>query len=211
MKFIVTFLIILSSTLSYGQTFEGYSEKRDYHCLLQIKPDSSITYIYDRDQNGTYAEYVGKIRKLTDSTYKIKAALMIGQYYMKSFYKDTLYIRLDPKIARTLDKIEVEYADKKSRKLFQGYDQKGQPIPLLKIPIDQELFNSNKGTDYVTITVNRKNRITGEWVSFTIPYGSAASITKGREIDFTVKIKHGIITSIGEEIIQTGHMKLKKK
>ncbi len=213
MKLILSFFIVLSSVLSFGQTFEGYStdEDKSYHCLLQIKSDSSVFYIYDRSQNGIYAEYVGKIRKLTDSTFRVKAELAIGQYYMKSFNKDTLYIQLDPKIARALDKVEIEYSNKKDRKQLQGYDRKGQPIALLKIPIDKELFNSEKGTDYVKITVNRKNRITGEWVSFIIPFGSAASITANDEIEFEVKMKDGTIETIGKKNIQTGHIKLKKK
>lgn len=213
MKLILYFLIVLSPVLSYGQTFEGSSidNNKSYHCLLQIKPDSNITYIYSRDKNGIYAEYGGKIKKHTDSTYRIKAELAIGQHYMKSFNKDTLYIQLDPKIARTLDKIEVEYSNKKNRKQLQGYDRKGQPISLLKIPVNKELFNSNKGTDYVKITVNRKNRITGEWLSFIIPFGSAASITKSDEIELIIKMKNGIIETIGNRPIQTGHIKLKKK
>lgn len=213
MKLILIFLIILTSILSYGQTFEGSSidNNKSYHCLLQIKADSSITYIYDRNQNGIYAEYIGKIEKLTDSTYRITAELAIGQYYMKSFNKDTLYIQLDSNIARTLDKIEVEYSNKKNRKQLQGYSRMGQPISLLKIPVNKELFNSKKGTDYVKITVNRKNQITGEWVSFIIPFGSAASITKSDKIDLVVKMKNGMIETIGNRPNQTGHIKLKIK
>lgn len=214
MKLLLTFIITsLSSFLSFGQTYEGYSTDRSqgYHCLFQIKPDSSIIFIYDRDENAVYAEYVGTIQKLTDSTYTIKADLAIGQYFMKSFSQDTLYIALDPKIAQALNKIEVEYANKKDRVLLQGYDRSGQPIALLKIPIKKELFNSNKGTDYVKITVNRKNRITREWVSFKIPYGSAASITNDSEIEFEVKIKGKIIESIGPRLIQIGHIRLKEK
>ena len=205
--------MILCSMLSFGQTFEGYStdKNKSYHCLLQIKPDSSVVFTYDSDNNGVYAEYVGEIERSTDSTFKVKATLAIGQYYMKSFNEDTLYIQLDSQIARTLDKIQVEYSNKKNRKQLQGYDRQGQPKSLLKLPVDKELFNSNKGTDYVEITVNRKNRITGEWVSFIIPFGSAASITAGDEIEFEIKIVNGVIESIGQSLIQTGHIKLMKK
>ena len=213
MKLFFTLPIILYSMLSLGQIFEGYSieENKNYHCLFQIEPDSSIVFTYDRDKNGIYAEYVGEIERVTDATFKVKATLAIGQYYMKSYSKDTLYIKLDSKIARTLDKIQVEYSNKKNRKQLQGYDSQGQPIALLKVPIDQELFNANKGTDAVEITVNRKNRITGAWVSFTIPFGSAASIVTGREIEFEVKIENETLESIGQRPIQTGHIKLKKK
>jgi len=212
MKKIIFILILsLSSILTFGQTFKGLSTNGHYNCLFQINSDSTITYIYDRDNNGIYAEYVGEIRKLNDSTYSVKAKLAIGQYYMKSFNKDTLYIQLDPRIARTLDVIEVEYSNKKNRKQFQGYDNKGIPIRLLKFPINKGLFNQDEGTNFVTITVNRKNRITGDWVSFRIPFGSAASITKGAEIEFEVIIKDRELRSIGNKLTQTGHIKLKRK
>jgi hypothetical protein len=212
MQKILSLLILLLSSLStFGQTFKGHSVNGYYNCLFQINSDSTITYIYDRDNNGVYAEYIGYIRKLNDSTYSVKAKLAIGQYYMKSFNKDTLYIQLDPKIAQTLDVIEVEYSNKKIRKQFQGYDNKGTPIRLLKFPVNKDLFNQNEGTDFVTITVNRKNRITGDWVSFRIPYGSAASIKNGDKIEFKVVIKKEKLRSIGNKLMQTGHIKLKKK
>jgi hypothetical protein len=210
-KIIFILILSLSSIVTFGQTFEGNSTNGYYNCLFQINSDSTITYIYNLDNNGVYAEYVGQIRKLTDSTYSVKAELAIGQYYMKSFNLDTLYIKLDPKIARTLDVIEVEYSNKKNRKQLQGYDNKGIPIQLLKLPVNKGLFNQNNGTDFVTITVNRKNRITGDWISFRIPFGSAASITKGAEIEFEVIIKDGKLKSIGNKLTQTGHIKLKTK
>lgn len=213
MNLTISLLLILSSVLSFGQSFEGYSTDthKSYHCLLQIKADSSIVFIYDRDKNGIYAEYVGVIESLTDSTFKIKATMAIGQFYMKSYNKDTLYIKLDSQIARTLDKIQVEYSNRKNRKLFQGYDSQGQAIALLKLPIDSDLFNSNKGTDYVEISVNRKNRITGEWVTFVIPFGSAAFITTGKEIEFELKWDGELIESIGQGLVQIGHIRLKNK
>jgi hypothetical protein len=207
--FVIFFVI---STSAFGQTFEGSSvdERFNYHCLLQINPDSSVTYIYDRDDNGIYAEYVGQLQKAKDATYAVKAKLAIGQYYMKSFHPDTLYIKLDSTIAGALDKISVTYANNKKYLLYRGYDSLANPISLIKIPIDKELFNADKGTDFVTITVNRKNRITRNWISFTIPFGSAAFITAGQTLNMEVKIEKDTVRTVGDRPTQTGHILLHK-
>lgn len=211
MRIILTSLITILSTMSFGQTFEGFStdERNDYHCLLQINPDSSITYIFDRDRNGIYAEYVGNIRRVTDSTYSVNAELGLGQFYMKSLSKDTFYIQLEPTIARALDTIEVQFPNQKSSLCLKGYDQNHQPLTVLKVPVDNKLFNSTKGSDVVKITVPRKNSITGKPISFTIPYGSAASITQGDKMEFEIKIKQGTIESIGKRMDLTGPIRLK--
>lgn len=137
--------------------------------------------------------------------------MTIGQFYMKSFDKDTIYIQLDSNIARQLDKIQVEYSDGKTRKQLQGYDRLGNPIRLLKIPVDKKLFNEKKGTDFITLTINRKNFLTDNFLSFKIPFGSAASFTKGRQEEFYVVIKNGQLFTTGKPPLQTGHFRLKMK
>jgi hypothetical protein len=136
--------------------------------------------------------------------------MTIGQFTMKSFNNDSLYIQLDSNIASQLDKIQVEYADGKTRKQLQGYDKSGNPIPLLKIPIDKILFNERKGTDYLTLTINRKNILTENLLSFKIPYGSAASFTSGQKEEFDIVIKNNQLYSTNNLPLQTGHIKLTK-
>ena len=204
--------MLFCSFWSTGQVFEGWSVdgNQNYHCLFQIKPDSTIVYSYDRWENAIYGEYVGKIRHLKEDRYLINAQLEIGQYIMKSFDKDTIYVKLSPKIATTLDIIQIEYSNGKDRKQFQGSDPKGKPVSIVKMPVDKSLFNTSVGKDYIKITVNRRNRITRDWVSFKIPFGSAASITSGEKLELEVEIKSGVIRTVGEKPVQTGHVELKQ-
>ena len=204
---------ILTSTLSFGQTFIGTStdKMKAYNCTLRINNDSTINFIYDRHENGVYGEHLGLIKKINDTLFHISVTMTVGQFYMKSFNNDTLYIQIDSSIARQLDVIEVEYSNRTIRKQLQGYDNLGKPIRLLKIPIDKKLFNEKKGTDFLTISINRKNNITNKFLTFTIPFGSAASFTKGQKEDFNVVIKNGQLFTTDNPPLQTGHFKLKIK
>lgn len=210
---ILTFIILISASASFGQTFIGkQSDKLErYNSTFRINKDSSINFIYSRDFNAVYGEHRGTIKKLNDTLYRVSATMTIGQFYMKSFDNDTIYIQLDSNIARQLDKIEIEYANGHTRKQLQGYDRMGQPIRLLKVPRDKRLFNEKEGLDYVTITVNRKNFLSDNFLSFKIPFGSAASFTSGRNITFDIAIKNNTIWTVGPPPMQTGHLKLKKK
>jgi len=206
-------MILISASVSFGQTFIGkQSDKlKRYNCTFRINKDSSINFIYDRDFNGVYAEHNGTINKINDTLYRVSATMTTGQFYMKSFYNDTIYIQLDSNIARQLDKIQIEYTDGKTRKQLQGYDRTGQPIDLLKIPVDKKLFNEKKGVNYITITINRKNFLTDNFLSFKIPFGSAASFTSGQKTTFDVVIKGNKLWTVGKPPLQTGHFKLDKK
>jgi hypothetical protein len=210
---ILTVMILMSVCVSFGQTFIGQqSDKlKRYNCTFRINKDSSINFIYNRDFNGIYGDHNGTIKKINDTLYSVSATMTIGQFYMKTFDIDTIYIQLDSNIARQLDKIEIEYSDGKTRKQLQGYDRMGQPINLLKIPIDKKLFNQKKRMDYITITINRKNFLTDNFLSFKIPFGAAASFTSGEKITFDIVIKENKIWTVGEPPLQTGHFKLEKK
>lgn len=206
----MTFL--LPNITMYGQTFVGTStdEMKAYECTIRLNTDSTINFVYKRQSNGVYGEHIGTISKVKDTLYRISATMTLGQFSMKSYNNESLYIQLDSNIARQLDKIQVEYADGKTRKQLQGYDKSGNPIPLLKIPIDKKLFNEKKGKDYLTLTINRKNILTENLLSFRIPYGSAASLTSGEKEEFDVVIKNNKLYSTNNPPSQTGHIKLTK-
>lgn len=210
---ILTFMILITASVSFGQTFIGkQSDKlKRYNCTFHINKDSSIIFIYDRDFNGIYGEHKGTINKINDTLYRVSATMTIGQFYMKSFGKDTFYIQLDSDIARQLDKISIEYSDGKTIKHLQGYDRNGNPRDLLKIPVDKNLFNEKKVAGYVTIIINRKNFLTENFLTFKIPFGSAASFTSGQKIEFDIVIKNNRLWTVGKPPLQTGHFKLEKK
>lgn len=206
-------MVLISASVSFGQTFIGkQSDKlKRYNCTFRINKDSSINFIYDRDFNSIYGEHKGTIKKVNDTLYSVSATMTIGQFYMKSFDNDTIYIQLDSRIARHLDKISLEYTDGKTRKHLQGYDRNGKPMPILKTPVDKNLFNEKKGTDYVTILINRKNFLTDNFLAFKIPFGSSASFTSGQKIEFDLVIKNNKLWTVGQPPLQTGHFKLDKK
>jgi len=210
---ILTLMFLISVNVLFGQTFIGkQSDKlKRYNCSFHINKDSSINFIYDRNFNGVYGDHYGSIKKINDTLYRVSATMTIGQFYMKSFDNDTIYIQLDSIIARQLDKIQIEYTDGKTREQLQGYDRMGNPIRLLKIPVDKKLFNEKKGIDFITITINRKNFLTDNFLSFKIPFGSAASFTSGQKIIFDVVIKNNKLWTVGQPPLQTGHLNLDKK
>lgn len=212
-ELIILLTLILTNTVLFGQTlFRTSKDKmKAYNCTLRINKDSTINFIYESQSNGVYGEHIGMINKINDTLYRISATMTIGQFCMKSYDKDTIYIQLDSIIARQLDKIQIEYSDGKTRKQLQGYDRSGNPIGLLKMPVDKKLFNEKKGKDFITITINRKNFLTDSFLSFRIPFGSAASFTKGQQEEFYVVIKNGQLFATGNPPLQTGHFKLKIK
>ncbi len=202
-------LLERDNDLSGGLIFSGTSTEL-YNCTFRINKDKTINFVYDIDKNGIYAEHTGTIKKINDTMYHVKATMTIGQFYMKSYHRDTLYISIDSTVAKELDKISVDFSNN-TQKHFSVYDKNGEPISLLKIPIDKRVFNNRKGTNTVKITINRKNILTDNFLTFEIPYGSASSFTKGDKQDFYVVIKNDQLNSIKIAPIQTGHFKLKKK
>lgn len=204
---------MISANVSFGQTFSGKQLEfsKSYNYSFRINKDSSVNFIYAKEFNGVYGDHYGSIKQINDTLFSVSATMTIGQFYMKTFNNDTIYIQLDSNIARQLDIIQIEYSDGKTRKQLQGYDRMGNPIRVLKVPVDKKLFNEKKGMDFVTITINRKNFLTDNFLSFKIPYGSGASFTSGQKIIFDVVIKRNKLWTVGQPPLQTGHFKLDKK
>ncbi|MGY3051823.1 hypothetical protein ACVWYG_000010 [Pedobacter sp. UYEF25] len=212
-KIIILLTFILPNTLLFGQTFVGTStdKLKAYNCTIRVNKDSTINFIYNKHSNVVYGEHIGTISKVSDTLYKISATMTIGQFLFQSPFKDTIYVQLDSTIARQADKIQFEYSYGKTRKQLQGYDRLRNAIGLFKIPVDKNIFKEKKGTDFITLTIDRKNFLTDNFLSFTIPFGSAASFTKGQLEAFYVVIKNGQLYTIGNPPLQTGHFKLKEK
>ena len=210
MKKLLHILFLFSSYAAFGQIFTGTSTDKvnAYNCTIRINQDSTVNFVYHSKGNGIYAEHEGRIVQLNDSLFHIDATLTIGQFYMKSYHEDTLYIKMDSTIALYLDKILVAYSNG-SFKNYQGYDSIGNSLRHLKIPIDKTIFNAKKGNNFVNITINRRNLITYELLSFEIPFGAAVWFTKGEKLAFDVIIKNEQITTTALPPLQTGHFRLK--
>lgn len=200
------------STFSIERTFVGYSTEKlnVYNCTIRINKDKTVNFIYNRDKNGIYGEHIGTIKKLNDTLFHISATMTIGQFYMESFDDDTIYIAIDSLIGKELDEISIKYSNK-TQQHFAGYDKQGKPIDLIKIPINKKLFNSQKRTNIVTIIINRKSILSDKNLTFEIPFGSAASFTKGQKEDFYVVIRGEQLYTTNNPPLQTGHFKLNLK
>ena len=80
LSFILT--IIFLNINSFGQTYVGHSTDKikSYSCALKINVDSSTVFIYNNKSNEIYAQYIGTINKINDSTFHINAKMNIGKF-----------------------------------------------------------------------------------------------------------------------------------
>lgn len=97
MKRIFQIILILNSCVTIEQTYIGTSvdANKSYNTSLKINKDSTINFFHTSNDNGIYAEYIGEIETITNSIFHIAAKMTIGQYYIKSFNSDTIYIQID--------------------------------------------------------------------------------------------------------------------
>jgi hypothetical protein len=204
--------LCLLSLSSSGQTYSGtqLGRSKRLNCQLRINADSTVNFIYDQDENGLYAEYLGTINRVSDSTYHIVAVLTLGQFYCKAHRPDMIYIQLEPDIAQQLGQITLTYSNGAFTRL-SGYDRRGRSKMRIHVPVDQNLFNSTKGTDYYTLSIPQKHPITGKPLNFKIYNGSVASFISGNQLDFSVRIKNGVLWTVGEAPLISGHFKLREK
>jgi hypothetical protein len=212
-RYLFTILALCIFSLSTsGQTYSGtqLGRSKRLNCLLRINADSTVNFIYDQDENGLYAEYLGTIKRVSDSIFHIAAVMTLGQLYCMAHRPDMIYIQLEPDIAQQLGQITLTYSNGVFSRL-SGYDRRGRSKMRIKVPMDQNLFNSTKGTDYYTLSIPDKHPITGKSLVFKIYNGSVASFQSGKKIDFEVRIKNGVLWTVGEPPLETGHFKLRKK
>lgn len=201
-------LTICSSITLNGQTFKGTSS-RHYDCNLRIGVDSTIRLTYNKNDNGAYGELLGNVKKVIDTIYHISAKMSLGQFCMKTYNEDTLYIELDSTITVTIDSMKIVFTNGEY-KYCAIKNIMGQPLQLLKIPFDKTIFNHSKEKDYVTIAIKRNNKSTDEYLNFKIPFGSAAYFTSKISFDSDIVIKNSILWTIGPAPVQVGHFTLKK-
>ncbi len=202
--FFIVLIILCSITLN-GQTFEGKS-LRDYKCSLRVEIDSTINLIYNKNDNGAYGELIGKVKKIKDTIYHISAIMSFGQFCMRTYNEDTLYIKLDSAITVNLDSMKIVFTNG----IYKYCVIKGQPLQLFKSTFDKTIFNRSKGKDYVTIAVKRNNKLADEYLNFKIPFGSAAYFTNEISFDSDIVIKNDMLWTIGTAPLQVGHFALKK-
>jgi hypothetical protein len=139
--------------------------------------------------------------------FQIEAELTLGQFYRMAHGFDIAF-RVDAALVPKLPKITVTYANG----VFthrRPYNRYGKCIGV-RIPAVPEWFNDSPGSNYYTISIPRKNPITGQALEFKIYYGSGAGFECGEKLNFNVCIQGGQLWTVGQAPLQWGHFRLRK-
>ncbi|RFS18595.1 hypothetical protein [Emticicia sp. C21] len=212
LKLFSAIFILLSHTL-FGQLYSGRIPDFQDDCLLRINPDSTIDFVYSREDIGTYADHYGKIQKLNDTLFHISATMTIGQFSNKT-RRDSIFVSLDSNVINKLGKIKIAYSNGSFKEYnFEEYNNYKRNVVgdrYIKIKINKNLLNSSPGKNFITIAIERKNPITQKPLVFKIPLGSAPAFSGGENLEFDVVIKNGYLWTTGEPPANTGDFKLKK-
>lgn len=208
--------IIIAVQLSFttfGQTiFSGtHNEFKNIHdWTLRINKDSSINLIYELNKKSFYGEYVGRIKEINDTLFNVSVRLIIGQHIMKAPYTDSITIQMDTTIARQIDKISIRYTNGTSIGISK-FNKQWHQYYGISIPNNKLYYNRTKEKNRIFITINRKNNIIDEFLSFGIPFGSAASFSTGVVIEFQLTIKNNYAWTTGELPFELSNFRIKKK
>jgi hypothetical protein len=183
----------------YCQVYKGFADgqpnNKQYY--LKINLDSSLTFIYHTKANDTYEKYLGKIVKLSDTIFRIKASLILGksdvmqQILVDSLtgkYNDTAYFCLNLENFNNLNPIKIQYSN--------GFKSEFRASLSGCMALDPRYFNNHKGSNYYMIQTNETDDIDGTKLLFHVSYGSSPDFTKGQIIEFNVVIHDNIIKSI---------------
>jgi antitoxin component YwqK of YwqJK toxin-antitoxin module len=172
---------------SFGQTFKGTSAHSDtdllpYECLLRIKPDSTVDFIYHLYLNRAYSEFNGVLKKTNDSTYHISTISVIELTCERTLTSDTLSIGITPSFADNFKEFTLRYSNGK----IQTYVIPESDRSNRKVKIDSTLFHRQKS---ITLVLKEKNSITGEPLEFKVLWGDGPNFKSGNKLDFNLYIK----------------------
>lgn len=210
------YIIILFHILtfvSYGQTFKGKGDSPSgiYKCYLKINPDSTVLFNYYDDRgNVAFADFKGSIKKTNDSLYQIKCEMVFGQFHMMNVYKDKLTIVVDSGAEKlhTIKKIKVKYSNgldttfniKFQKKSFFGSGAATAVHDIYKSQYDSDIL----------VDIGYKDIIFNKKVLFKISGPSALTFSAHVSETFYIKFIGDTIKTVGEPILQTGHLIMKK-
>jgi hypothetical protein len=213
--FLILLTFLLTDILVVGQVFSGNSDKK-YQILFNINKDSSINFIYSLDKQ-IYAENIGTIKKINDSIFHISAIMTIGNDFVLSLYtttidspiivNDTDYFSIDSPFVNPDDTVIIKYSNGQTRNYFP-YNKQGKRISFIH---DKKNFNDKSDNNFFTVTIKRKNKITGQPLSFRIGQHDSFRTMTGEKIEFDIMIKNNKLKTINDYQLATGHFSLKKK
>ena len=175
--------------------YTGHSIDSSYKCHLKIAPDSSVVFVYELEGNHAYGEHRGRVQSVGDSLLRFNMKLMWGQFLMKSWNEDTLYLRLGDTNVIDKDALIVQYAN--GQRLHPYVFDEG----IMKYPVNRKLFVVGKP---ITILTNHIHPFTQEPIVIEVTYRSSADFVFGYEHEFEALIMGDRLITVGRKPYQTG-------
>jgi hypothetical protein len=211
---LIILAFMFSVTFVSGQLYCGNSTSNNW-CLLRINKDSSIDFVYSRNLNEFYGEHKGTIKKINDTLYHITAVMTIGKTgvigpsaYDTAKHTDNGidYFKIDTPYVHLNDSVIIEYANGQ-RQIYVPYDH-GEHTYCVP---DKKFFSKKEGVNYYfKIIINRKNAITGQQLSFRVPFHSAPIFDSGKKLSFDVIIKNNVLWTTEDTGLDIGQFVLNK-
>jgi hypothetical protein len=207
------FIILLFTTNCFAQYYKGKGDSKgaSYICNLKINADSTILFNYFDDRgNYVFADFKGKIKKVKDSVYQINCDLVFGQYFMRNFYPDQLTLVIDSGAQNLfeLNNIKVTYKNGKDTTFKIKYIKRSIYSKAFGTAI-HKIYKPNDNSK-VIIDIGYKDIMFNKKVLFTLYKSSALNFVASFSESFQIKITGDSIFTIGDPILQTGHLKMKK-
>lgn len=206
---ILLILLIIASYIDHNlwaQTYRGQNTGNFSFYLIefQINADSTVNFMYD---GSGYAEYSGKITKISDTAYRVSVKEDFSQSWMMSLPQTKYFsFKKDTIITNHLNDISIVYSNGYTLKLGSYIENSDNHF--LYIPIDYSLFNENYNHDYYYVQFQRKNKITNKPLVFKVEYGSDIVFSCGENIEFDIIITDCRVFSINEGLPQIGDFEL---
>ncbi|MBL7808976.1 MAG: hypothetical protein JNN28_14250 [Saprospiraceae bacterium] len=201
---------MLITSTSSAQTFSNVSapNEKGYTIRLQLNPDGTADFAYQKPDNVVFASYTGTWQKVQD-TLRFELSMQLGQFYMKAWDEREVYIKVDSLFAERFPVVRFRYANGDFRRLScVSRKQRCKPTGDLHFLADPRRFSNQKGKDYYVLELPVIDPFNNAPLIFTIPFGSNASFVANRKLEFQAVLQNDSIQTIGEPVLQTGHFSL---
>lgn len=211
-RWCVALLSICLASTSAAQTFSNVSapNAKDYTIRLQLNPDGTADFAYQKPDNVVFASYTGTWYKVQD-TLRFELYMQLGQFYMKAWRDQEIIVLCDSLFAERFPIVRFRYADGAFRRLsFISRKNKGKPARGTHFQADPMHFSSQRGKDYFELELPVSDPFKNEPLIFKIPYGSNATFVADRKMAFQAVLQQGSLQTVGTPVLQTGHFSLQQ-
>ncbi|HAD11223.1 MAG TPA: hypothetical protein DCF33_02175 [Saprospirales bacterium] len=209
-RWCVVLLSICLASTSSAQTFSNVSapNEKGYTIRLQLNPDGTADFAYQKPDNVVFASYTGTWQKVQD-TIRFELSMQLGQFYMKAWDEQEVYIKVDSLFAERFPVVRFRYANGDFRRLSCiSRKQRCKPTGDLHFLADPRRFSNQKGKDYYVLELPVIDPFNNAPLIFTIPFGSNSTFVADRKMAFQAVLQQGSLQTVGTPVLQTGHFSL---